>query len=666
MSITMQMRHKVELNAPLITRNLPGVLQEGDTDANAFVLEVTQDGNPFDLSGYTPSGYLIRGDGNSVLLDGTVENNIATIPLSPACYRVPGFFAAFVRLTNVDGVSRTVLKVTGTVAEENLGGIVDDENILPSIDELLAQLDALEAAREEALEAAQTANAAAESAAEAASGIDAKVEAANAELKSALPSTYVALAGENQVTPQNIAGMQFTKTEGTVDGENIFSADMLWREGHYVIVDDGTVSVGGNASCNAYCVPVEQNSTYVFPECRFAVLATGNTFGSPAIGDTLQYPTQADTGEATYLFLSYTDTPVGDITVKKKENAVVYTNFILPDWLNQKPVKKPKSKSVSGSLSDGSALIVQGCRNNIRKGERVVFYGNITSFNSISIGISISETSMSAGVMNTFAIDGTNITYTENQYSTPVVIAHGLTIADNIQIIGEETATGTYKITIVSDGYLFMHEFNYSQRVIGAPYVSSAGSVITDAKLTWTCTDLDRQIWMFGDSYFAYSPERWTYYLHEYGYDKNCLLDGWPGMGSTNARVSFSNLLAYGTPRFAVWCMGMNDGGDSGATPSTDWSTQRDIFLQYCNENEVTPVFATIPTVPSVNNEAKNAWVRSSGYRYIDFSLAVGASSSGTWYSGMLSSDNVHPTEKGAKALFARFLVDFPEIMVTE
>ncbi len=162
MSITMQMRHKVELNAPLITRNLPGVLQEGDTDANAFVLEVTQDEKPFDLSGYTPSGYLIRGDGNSVLLDGTVENNIATIPLSPACYRVPGFFAAFVRLTNVDGVSRTVLKVTGTVAEENLGGIVDDENILPSIDELLAQLNAMEEAREEAVAAAQTATNAAQ------------------------------------------------------------------------------------------------------------------------------------------------------------------------------------------------------------------------------------------------------------------------------------------------------------------------------------------------------------------------------------------------------------------------------------------------------------------------------------------------------------------------
>lgn len=487
------------------------------------------------------------------------------------------------------------------------------------------------------------------------------------DLKSDLPNTYVALAGENQVTPQNIAGMQFTKTEGTVDGENIFSSDMLFREGQYVISYEGIVSIGSNASFKAYCVPVEQNSTYVFPECRFVVLATGNTVNSPTVGDTITYASQVETSNATYLFLSYADKPVSEITVKKRETTIVYSNFILPDWLNPKTVKKSKFKSVSGILSDGSTLIVQGCRNNTRKGERVVFYGNITSFNSIDFGISISETTISAGTINIFTIDGTNITYTESPNNTPVVVQHGLTIADNIQIVGEESATGTYKISVISGGSLFMHEFNYSQKSIGAPYVSSAGSVITEAKLTWTCTDLDRQIWMFGDSYFAYSPDRWTYYLHDYGYDQNCLLDGWPGMGSVNARVSFSNLLSYGTPQFAVWCMGMNDGGDTDAsTPNSDWTNGKNYFLGYCAGNNVTPIFATIPTVPTVNNEGKNAWIRASGYRYIDFALAVGATSSGTWYSGMLSSDNVHPTEKGAKALFARFMVDFPEIMVSE
>lgn len=199
MSITMQMRHRVELNAPLFTRHMPGVLQEGDSEANAFVLEVYQDEQPFDLTGYTPSGYLLRADGNSVLLDGTVDGNTATVPLSPACYKVPGFFAAFVRLTNADGQSRTLIKVAGTLEAENLDGIVDDENILPSIDELLAQLDAMETAREEAIAAANTAT-------EAAQQVEGRVqEAIDAAEDAATAANNAITAANNATTAANNA-----------------------------------------------------------------------------------------------------------------------------------------------------------------------------------------------------------------------------------------------------------------------------------------------------------------------------------------------------------------------------------------------------------------------------------------------------------------------------
>ena len=173
---------------------------------------------------------------------------------------------------------------------------------------------------------------------------------------------------------------------------------------------------------------------------------------------------------------------------------------------------------------------------------------------------------------------------------------------------------------------------------------------------------------MFGDSYFAYSADRWTYYLQQYGYAQNALIDGWPGEGSANARNSLLTLIQFGTPKYIVWCMGMNDGSDTDAsTPSSDWTIRRDEMLAICNENGITPIFATIPNVPSVLNTGKNAWIKASGYRYIDFAAAVGAESAGsTWYSGMLSSDNIHPSESGAKALFARALVDFPEIMIDE
>ena len=76
------------------------------------------------------------------------------------------------------------------------------------------------------------------------------------------------------------------------------------------------------------------------------------------------------------------------------------------------------------------------------------------------------------------------------------------------------------------------------------------------------------------------------------------------------------------------------------------------------------PIFCTIPNVPTINNSFKNDIVRNSGYRYIDFAKAVNAEDVGSpWYDGMLSSDGIHPTELGAKALAARFITDFPEVM---
>ena len=58
----------------------------------------------------------------------------------------------------------------------------------------------------------------------------------------------------------------------------------------------------------------------------------------------------------------------------------------------------------------------------------------------------------------------------------------------------------------------------------------------------------------------------------------------------------------------------------------------------------------------------KNSIIRSSGLRYIDFYNAVGSTESGSWYDGMLSTDGVHPTETGARALFGQAMADFAEL----
>ncbi|MBQ1790573.1 MAG: hypothetical protein II008_10355, partial [Oscillospiraceae bacterium] len=82
----------------------------------------------------------------------------------------------------------------------------------------------------------------------------------------------------------------------------------------------------------------------------------------------------------------------------------------------------------------------------------------------------------------------------------------------------------------------------------------------------------------------------------------------------------------------------------------------------YCANNTITLILATIPTTPTRNNNAKNAYVVASNLRYIDQVKALGADTSGNWISGYQSEDGNHTTEAGAKALFARMLADCPEI----
>lgn len=108
----------------------------------------------------------------------------------------------------------------------------------------------------------------------------------------------------------------------------------------------------------------------------------------------------------------------------------------------------------------------------------------------------------------------------------------------------------------------------------------------------------------------------------------------------------------------------MNDGSDGTTTPSTNWKTNVDRFINLCQTSNICPIFATIPSTPTIDHSKKNAWIRQSGYRYIDFEKAVGADINSQWYVGSRDSGN-HSTEKGAKEMAFRFILDLPEATLT-
>ena len=242
-------------------------------------------------------------------------------------------------------------------------------------------------------------------------------------------------------------------------------------------------------------------------------------------------------------------------------------------------------------------------------------------------------------------------------------VPHGLAINGYITVvISRDAISGEYVLISTSSGS-FKLEFSGLAGYDGSPLAIPFGIELTDASLSFNSHGYAYPIWIYGDSYLNYiEDDRWAYYLYRDGFDK-VLLSGYAGEGATRALVDFKTSLTRGTPEYALWLLGMNNGDGDSSAPNEAWLTATEEFLSLCESRGITPILATIPQTPKINNNRKNQWIRESGHRYIDFNCAVGADINPAWFPGMLHTDEVHPLPLGAQALYARVLVDFPEIM---
>ena len=286
------------------------------------------------------------------------------------------------------------------------------------------------------------------------------------------------------------------------------------------------------------------------------------------------------------------------------------------------------------------------------------FYGKFSSFSGILIGHG------SSGSHSQYIkVDGTNITFFSGG-TQGGSIAHGLTIASYIAVSIDVKSNCDYTIRIETLNGSYKRDMTYPSSWTGNEgkmFVTSVSTTFTLASLTF-CGPFQKTKWLYGDSYVSnYSDKRWPYYIQNWGFD-NMLINGCPGQASASAYVDWTSCLNHGTPKFVIWAMGMND-PDSGAI-NASWLSNVQNFLADCENRQIIPILCTIPCVPSYNHEYKNAWIKASGHRYIDFAEAVGAEEAGsTWLSGCLSTDNVHPTADGARLLACRALQDVPELM---
>lgn len=294
------------------------------------------------------------------------------------------------------------------------------------------------------------------------------------------------------------------------------------------------------------------------------------------------------------------------------------------------------------------------------------------SFNSVTIGQGESGTKYASWV----TVDATNITtYLDLADGNPrtSVFAHGLTIADFLYVRIKTTDAYNCVVEIQTkktenDTGIYATEISSSKpsRFYGncfGKYNFISTAAISEYTFSVIFRDATKPIWLFGDSYLSFTNDRWVYYLKDFNQLDNVLVNACGGLNSLRTTYALNAL--KGKPKFALWEVGMNDNEDSGTTPAVNWSVYLQTFLAWCEENNCTPILATIPSIPSKNHAGKNAYIRSSGYRYVDLAAAVSPNDSGTWYPGMIEDGNspTHPSVLGAKAMFHRVLADFPEIM---
>lgn len=171
-------KRRVDVDAEIQMTPLKSLYASGDKDAHIFELSFYRGAQEMDLSGASAQGYFIRADGYTVPIVGAISGNVVSLTLSEVCYYVVGNFNLIIKVS-IGESRKSVFWGNGYVVRSMTDAIVDEENVIPSLDELLAQIAAAESAAKAASTAATDANNATKAAQTATDNANAATKAAN-------------------------------------------------------------------------------------------------------------------------------------------------------------------------------------------------------------------------------------------------------------------------------------------------------------------------------------------------------------------------------------------------------------------------------------------------------------------------------------------------------
>lgn len=230
--ISGEFTRKVDVDAEILMTPIRTLYASGDKNAHTFELSLYRNKEPLKIDGAGVIGYFLRADGYTVPVNGTASGNVAKVRLAESCYAVVGQFNLIIKVT-VGSERKAVFWGNGYVTRSQTDSVIDPGKTIPSLDELLAQIAAVEAATKAANTAASTANTAASNADKKASIADTAASTAIASAKTADAS---AAAADKATASANAAA-------GKIDGMTVAAsglpagspptAKLTEEDGHY-------------------------------------------------------------------------------------------------------------------------------------------------------------------------------------------------------------------------------------------------------------------------------------------------------------------------------------------------------------------------------------------------------------------------------------------------
>lgn len=325
------LRYTVDLKDGLVQQPMSSQLMKGDKKANRVIVRITNGSETVDLAGVGVSGSFIRPpDEAELTLAGNANGNEAVIVLDDLCYAEEGYCEIDVKLT-VNGVSRTVLALTGYVLAKGNGAYIDVGNVIPNVDDIIAQYAEMKAVTERTLAAAQRAEALA---------INASGYAANTGMLGGRPPSHYSTAEQAIQLSQQIAeNAQYTNLAENSDFEHwvaqagiMGSHGLVTYGGDRWILTTGSVSGTANSDGDGYR-NIKLNGTLV------QVVETPPATATPFV--------EMVSGTAT---ISY-NASKGEI-ILTSSGGVIKNVLLIPGVVTKKPVY----------ISKGYAAELQSCQ----------------------------------------------------------------------------------------------------------------------------------------------------------------------------------------------------------------------------------------------------------------------------------------------------------------